>query len=456
MARSRRGGAWYQRLLHRTYRLSVPRGRRVLELGCGHGDLLACVEPSYGVGIDLAPEMIAEAKRRYPALQFQTGDAHDPALSETFDVIILSDLVNELWDVQRVLTNLKPLCHAGTRLVLNFHNNLWRPLLSLARRLGWALPVLEQNWLTPEDVKNLLALSGYETVRHSPKILLPLPIPLLAGLANRVLVNLWPFSAFSLTHFIVARPTGMIPTAWRETPPLVSVLIPVRNEAGNIRALLDTVPEFPGGTEMIFVEGHSTDDTYATVDRQLPEHPRRRCVLMKQPGVGKADAVFAGFERAQGDILMILDGDLSVAPEDLRRFYDVLISGQGEFVNGVRLVYPMQGEAMRFFNMVGNKCFSLIFSYLFERPIRDTLCGTKAFSRRHYEEIRDCTEGISTADPFGDFRLLFGAAQSNLSIVEMPIRYRARTYGQTNINRCEHGWMLVKMAAIGLLRLKMR
>ncbi len=456
LAQSRRGGEWYQRLLHRTYRLAVPRGQRVLELGCSHGDLLAAVHPSYGLGIDLSEAMIGEAKRRHPELDFRVGDVADSALAQYFDIIILSDLINEVWDVRHVLSTLRPACHPGTRVILNFHNNLWRPFLSLARGLDWALPVLAQNWLTPDDVRNLLKLSGFEMVRHSPEILLPLPVPLLAGLANRALVKIWPFSAFALTHFVVARPAAITSDAQPKKPPLVSVLIPVRNEAGNIRALLDSVPEFPGGTELIFVEGHSSDNTYATTENLLPEYAHRRTVLMKQPGIGKADAVFAGFDRAKGDVLMILDGDMSVMPSDLWGFYNALVSGQGEFINGVRLVYPMQGEAMRFLNMVGNKLFGLIFSYLIGQPIKDTLCGTKVFSRQHYREIRDATKAMRQADPFGDFRLLFGASQMNLSIIDMPIRYRERTYGKTNIDRWRHGWMLIRMAMTGLVRVKMR
>jgi glycosyltransferase involved in cell wall biosynthesis len=253
-----------------------------------------------------------------------------------------------------------------------------------------------------------------------------------------------------MANFIVARPLPL-PSAGNET---VSVVIAARNEAGNIEKIFERVPEMGGGTEIVFVEGGSTDDTYEVIQAAIARHPERGCRLYRQPGKGKGDAVREGFRRSTGDVLMILDADLTVAPEDLPKFFDALISGRGEFVNGVRLVYPMEERAMRLFNLAGNKFFSWAFSWLLGQPIKDTLCGTKVLRRETYDEIAANRAAFGDFDPFGDFDLIFGAARLNLKIAEMPIRYRERTYGETNIRRWTHGWLLLRMVVFAMSRIK--
>jgi SAM-dependent methyltransferase len=450
-AKSRKLGAGYQRQLQRYYQLFVPPNLRVLEIGCGTGDLLHAVAPGFGTGIDFSAAMLEAAREKYPALTFAQGDAHGFDLEGEFDVIILSDLVNDLWDVQQVFAQLKKHCLPDTRIIINFHNNLWGPALSLFQRLGLLHPLLEQNWLTPEDLTGLLKLAGFDLVQRRPLILLPLPIPLLSGLCNRLLAHLPLFRAFDFSHFFTARP---LPEKVVETPS-VSVVIPARNEAGNIEGLLRRLPKMGASTEIVFVEGNSSDDTYATIERLLPEFPEQNARLITQPGKGKGDAVRAAFEVASGDILMILDADGTVAPEDLPRFYEALVSGKGEFINGVRLVYPLGDRSMRFFNMVGNKFFGLLFSWLLGQPLRDTLCGTKVLWKKDYEEIARNRAYFGKLDPFGDFDLLFGAARLSLKIQELPIRYGARSYGDTNISRWRHGWILLRMAVKATFKLKL-
>ncbi|MBN2161597.1 MAG: glycosyltransferase [Pontiellaceae bacterium] len=451
LARGRRLGGAYQKLLQRYYRLFIPSGARVLEIGCGQGDLLHALAPVYGLGLDLAPAQLQQARRKYPELVFIELDGRELPSGEPFDYVILSDLVNELWDVQQLLEAVCRVCHRSTRIVLNFHNNLWSPVLSLARRMGLLHPVPQQNWLTPEDIRNLFALSGLEVVHHRPAMLLPLPIPLLAPLFNRVLAHLPGFRAFDLTHFYVARPA---PVPMQEIS-VVSVIVPARNEAGNIAGLLERIPEMGAGTEIIFIEGHSSDETYAEIELQVAAHPERACRYARQTGEGKGDAVRLGFEMASGDILMILDADGTVAPEDLPRFYEALVSGRGEFINGVRLVYPLGDRSMRFWNMVGNRFFGMLFSWLLGQPVRDTLCGTKVLWKKEYEQIARDRAFFGLADPFGDFDLLFGAARANLKMLEIPIRYGARTYGDTNISRWRHGAVLLRMAAKAGFRWKL-
>ena len=441
----------YYRRVKAIYQFLVSPGQRVLEIGCGPGHLLADLQPSTGVGVDFSLEMCQMARRDFPNLTFIQADAHDlSALTGPFDVIILSDTLNELWDVQTVFEGLRRLSTPRTRLILNFYNRLWEPPLGLVRKLGLAAPTLTQNWLTVEDVRNLLHLAGFEAIRNWQEILLPLPIPLIEPLFNKFLVRYWPFKDMALANFVIARPQ---PDSI-EKKPSVSVIVPARNESGNIANIFERMPEMGSATELIFVEGHSKDETYAAIEREIAKRPGCSARLYRQSGIGKADAVRLGFAEARGDILMILDADLTVPPEDLPRFYEALVSGRGEFINGVRLVYPMQGQAMRTLNFFGNKFFSLAFSWLLGQPVKDTLCGTKVLWRQDYERIAANRAYFGEFDPFGDFDLIFGAAKLNLKIVDLPIRYRERTYGETNIDRWRHGMLLFRMIAFAARRLK--
>ncbi len=444
-------GRGYKRRLEKVYRFHVAAGQRVLELGSGTGDLLAAVEPDHGCGIDFSHHQIAVAAARHPDLDFVQGDVHEVVIDEQFDVVILSDLVNDVWDVQTVLENVRTVCTPRTRIVLNTYSRLWQVPLTLARWLGIAKPVLSQNWLTLGDLANLLDVTGYEVIRTSREIMFPIRIPLISGFFNRFLVKLWPFNHLALTNLIVARPRpGRLPASRSS----VSIVIPARNEEGHIDEIIERTPHFSGGTELIFVEGNSSDDTYAAIERAVADHADRDIHLFRQRGTGKGDAVRLGFAEATGDILVILDADMTVAPEDLPRFVEALEGGVGDFINGVRLVYPMQRRAMRFFNLLGNKFFSLAFSWLLQQRIKDTLCGTKVLRRTDYELIATNRSYFGDFDPFGDFDLLFGASRLNMKIVDMPIRYHERTYGVTNISRWRHGWLLLRMAVFAARRLR--
>jgi glycosyltransferase involved in cell wall biosynthesis len=279
-------------------------------------------------------------------------------------------------------------------------------------------------------------------------------MPFAASFSNRFLANIIHFCWFALTNFVIARPAPNQIQAVALEAPSVSVIVPARNEAGNIQNILKRLSELGKNTEVVFVEGHSSDSTFETIEQTIKNLPEKNYRLFRQPGKGKGDAVRLGFEKAEGDILIILDADLTVPPEDLPRFIDALVSGKGEFVNGVRLVYPMEDSAMRFLNIIGNKFFSMAFSWLLGQPIKDTLCGTKALWKKDYDMIAANRDYFGDFDPFGDFDLLFGAAKLNLKIAEMPIRYRFRTYGTTNISRWRHGYMLLKMVVFAARRLK--
>jgi ubiquinone/menaquinone biosynthesis C-methylase UbiE len=450
----RNWGRYYRKRLGEIYQQMIAPQQRVLEIGCGDCSLLTRLSPQPGLGIDFSFHMLRNVNSSPHQIEVLQADAHALPfkLSSSFEVVILSDLLNDVWDVQLVLENLRKFVNPRTRIIINSYSRVWEPFLKLADRLGLVRPNLVQNWLSVDDLVNLLDLTGYEVIRRWQEVLWPFDTPLIAAFFNRFLVKVWPFRHLALTNFLIARPQPTIPVS---TPDLsVSVIIPARNEAGNIPELFNRMPRFGTSTEMIFVEGHSEDETYSVIEQEIRNHPGCSCVLLRQSGVGKGDAVRQGFEQASGEVLMILDADMTVPPEDLQRFYDVLYTGRGEFANGVRLVYPMQEEAMRYANLVGNKFFSLMFSWVLGQPIKDTLCGTKALFAVDYRKIASQRAFFGELDPFGDFDLLLGAAKFNMKITDIPIRYRERVYGSTNIRRWSDGSLLIRMLWRAAVKLK--
>lgn len=441
---------FYQNRLAEIYQFLIPPGKRVLEVGCSGGDLLAAVRPSYGVGVDLSPTMIEKAKTQHPALHFVEGDALTIALGADFDYIICADLVNDVWDVETLFNNLARHCSPATRLLVNTYSRVWELPRRAAEKVGLVTKLPTQNWLMMSDVENLLALTNFEVVRRGGEILCPLAIPLMATFFNKFMVKFWPFNQLALASVLVARP---VPKGDRRDTK-VSVIVAARNEAGNIPRIFDRIPQMGWGTELIFVEGNSSDNTFEAIEAEIRRRPDVDARLYKQPGKGKGDAVRAGFQHATGDVLMILDADMTVAPEDLPRFYEAWRSGKADFVNGVRLVYPMEDRAMRFFNVLGNRFFSMAFTWLLNQRIKDTLCGTKVLSKTDYELIAANRSYFGEFDPFGDFDLLFGASKCNLKILDLPIRYAERTYGETNIQRWRHGVILLRMALLAMRRIK--
>jgi glycosyltransferase involved in cell wall biosynthesis len=320
----------------------------------------------------------------------------------------------------------------------------------LGEKIGMKMPQREQSWLSPADIVNLLHLSDFEVVKTERRLLFPKRIPLLSTLFNKFLAYLPLVNKLCLCHYVVARPRV------HDTADIFSttIVIPCRNERGNIEAAVRRIPPFGGHQEIIFVDGHSTDGTPEEIQRVMAAYPARDIRFLVQDGTGKGDAVRKGFAQAKGDILMILDADLTVPPEDLPKFYDAIASGKGEFINGCRLVYPMESQAMRVLNLLANKFFGMAFTWLLNQRIKDTLCGTKVLFRRDYERLVTNRHYFGDFDPFGDFDLLFGASKLNLHILEIPIRYQDRTYGSTNIQRFAHGWLLLKMTIYGFFRLK--
>jgi hypothetical protein len=357
------------------------------------------------------------------------------------EYVLLNGNVHYEKDVQSFFQELHRLLSPSSRVIVLYYSSLWKPLMQLATRLGLRRKDREQNWVAPEDVENFFRLSDFELVRQESKILLPIYIPIISYLCNRYLAPLPFFRLFTMVNIAVARP---VPVPNRRLS--ASIIVPARNEAGNIENIIRRIPVMGPDDEIIFVEGNSTDNTWQVIQEMALKYGKeRRIIIAQQDGKGKGDAVRKGYGLATRDILMILDADLTVPAEDLPKFYQAITDGKGEFINGSRLVYPMEKEAMRFFNILGNKFFAMGFSFVLGQRFKDTLCGTKVLTRENYWKLASHRSYFGNFDPFGDFDLIFGAARLGLKIVEVPISYKERTYGSTNIQRWKHGVILLRM-----------
>jgi SAM-dependent methyltransferase len=450
----RRRAAFFHEEDLRYCRFLIPPGLRVLAVGCGTGDLLNDLRPATGVGIDISPAMVERAKAVYPHLDFRVGDAEDPdfiaSLPGPFDVILIVDTIGSFDDCQVALEALHAQCSRETRLVVAYYSHLWQPLVGLAELIGWRSKQPPQNVMSPADIRLLAELSDFEFIKAESRLMSPLRLLGVGRFINRFISILPVLRHLSLRHYTVCRSTRRKPDDIRSA----TIVIPARNERGNIEPAIKRIPKFCDDIEVIFIEGHSSDGTLEEAKRVAAAYPAWDIKVMVQPGKGKADAVFAAFDAARGDVLMILDADLTMPPEQLPKFWDAIASGKGEFINGSRLVYQMENGAMQFLNLIANKLFSFAFSWLLNQRFTDTLCGTKVMHRSDYMRIKQGRAYFGDFDPFGDFDMIFGATKLNLRCIDVPIRYAARTYGATQISRFRHGMLLIKMVVFAFFRIK--
>jgi SAM-dependent methyltransferase len=433
--------------LERVLRFIVEPGKRVLDVRCQTGHLLASVKPSYGVGVEIGDAIIACARRQHPGLRFLRCEPEELNLNEVFHYVLFNHIFDTV-DILRALERIREHCTGDTRLVIINYNQLWQPVLNLASRTGFRSQFVEPNWVTDNDVRNFLKLAGFQPVRKYDLLLSPKWIPVVSAVLNDFLARLPGIRRLCLLRVIVARP---LEKPEMETDVSVSVVVPCRNEAGNIESAVERIPQMGNHTEIIFCDDRSDDGTADEVRRMQALHPEKDIRLLEGPGICKAENVWTGFRAAQGDVLMILDADLTVMPEELPVFLRALVNRRGEFVNGSRLVYPMQQGAMKLANLLGNKFFGMLFSYLLDQRIKDTLCGTKVLWRKDWLRMESNLGTWGLKDLWGDYELLFGAAKLQLDVVEVPVRYQERIHGVTKMTRvvsnglrmlriCWHAW----------------
>jgi SAM-dependent methyltransferase len=417
--------------LKRILQFIVEPNKRVLDIRCETGHLLAAVKPAYGVGVEISDAMVACARNEHPDLTFVKSDPESLELHETFDYIVFHHIFDTV-DILAALERIRRHCTAETQVVIVNFNHLWEPILELASKLGWRAKFVEPNWVSENDVRGFLKLAGFRPVRRHELLLFPKGIPGISAFLNGFLARLPGLRRLCMMQVMVARP---VVEPRREEEVTVSVIVPCRNEVGNVRHAVERVPAMGQGTEILFCDDKSTDGTPEEVRRMQELYPEKNIRLIDGPGICKAENVWTGFRAARGDVLMILDADLTVMPEELPTFLRALVWSRGDFINGSRLVYPMQENAMKVANMLGNKFFGWIFSFLLDQRVKDTLCGTKVLWRKDWLRMEPNLGHWGIQDLWGDYELLFGASKLHLEIVEVPVHYQERIHGVTKMTR---------------------
>ncbi len=442
-----RSNRYFYSRLKRVLQFIVEPRMRVLEIRCETGHLLASLEPSYGVGVEISGAMVEVAQRQHPNLRFVMGDPEKLELNETFDYILFNHIFDTV-DILRAFERIRQHCTPDTLIVVINYNHLWQPILQLASKVGLRSKFVEPNWVSENDIRGFLKLAGFRPVRKHRLLLFPKWVPLLSELMNALLARLPGFRRLCLMQVMVARPLA---EPKREEELAVSVVIPCRNEVSNVRHAVERLPNMGKHTEILFCDDKSTDGTVDEVRRMQALYRDMDIRLVEGPGICKAENVWTGFRAARGDVLMILDADLTVMPEELPMFLRALATSRGDFINGSRLVYPMPHLAMRFANIIGNKFFGLVFSYLLDQRVKDTLCGTKVLWRKDWLRMEQNLGSWGIKDLWGDYELLFGASKLQLDIVEVPVHYQERIHGVTKMTKvffnglrmlriCWHAW----------------
>ncbi|MBI5458039.1 glycosyltransferase [Candidatus Kaiserbacteria bacterium] len=448
----RRKNPYYHDSLESFVGFLVPRGSSVLHVGADSASLLNLLAPARGLGIHASARIIGEVNKQgiLPGLQFKQTELSQ--VKGVFEYVVISDLLGHVDDIEMLFREATRLISWRGRIVVTQHSALWGPVLRLASALGLRVPYRLENWVSRTDLENFAHLAGLEAVRSGTRMLIPKRVPFISTFFNAYLANIFPFTRLGLYHYVVLRKQDSrspIPN------PSLSIVVPARNEAGMIERIVKELPTLGEFTELILVEGHSKDNTWQEIQRVAKEYGAKKKILIaQQEGKGKGDAVRKGFDMATGDILTIYDADMTVPAPDVEKFYRALVEGRGDFINGSRLVYPLEKQSMQFLNFLANKFFGLAFSWLLSSKLKDTLCGTKMLWREDYKEIQAGRSFFGDFDPFGDFDLLFGAAKLNRKIIDMPVHYGERTYGTTNIERWSHGWLLLKMTVFALRKIK--
>jgi SAM-dependent methyltransferase len=412
------------------YCQAIPPGSRVLEVGCATGDLLAAVRPSYGLGLDISPRMVEIARKKYPHLDFAEGDISAAPARKDFDYIILSNLLDYVDDLYAFFSGLRDWTNDETKIIINNINPLWALVIRLGARLGLRTPDAKRNFVTLRDLLNILEVCDFDVSEKGFRLILPVYIPIISWFFNKLLPRIYVINNLSFVQYAVCH------KRWRSSKRnemSCSVVVPCHNEEGNVRECVSRVPRMGRFTEIIVVDDGSKDRTYEIAKKASSEVEGLKVIRLEK-NRGKGSAVKTGFDNAKGDVIMILDADMAVMPEDLPKFFNAIADGAAEFVNGTRMVYPMEKEAMKFLNFLGNKLFGVMTSLILGQRNTDTLCGTKALLARHYAHIDmgDCK--------WGDFDLLHGAARLKLKMAEMPVHYRKRVSGKSKMKAFRDGF----------------
>lgn len=354
-----------------------------------------------------------------------------------FELIILSDVIEVYDDLHVLFESINELLTENGVLLITSINTKWKIPLKLLEILNLKEKTKQFSHIHNKKFENIAAGVGFELISSKTRQFLPFKLFKIGNIFNKILEIIFFNFRLGIKSYILFRKNNKFFNQMTK-----SIIIPAKNEEGNLKKLVDRIPKTLN-TELIFSIGESKDKTLEIALEIQQNNKDFNIKVFEQSKNGKANAVWEAVEKSNGEIIAILDSDISVDPEELVNFYEIIENNYADFVNGTRLIYEMEKGSMRFINRFGNRMFQYLIGKIINEPITDSLCGTKVFKKSLLKNIFWWQKTYKLNDPFGDFDLLFSASYSGAKILEYPIHYRARTYGNTQISRFRDGYKLI-------------
>lgn len=419
---------------------SIVEGKRILIIGGNISEEAIRFAPSYSAelfsGKDAFP---GRASGGYQNVTYLNKGLLDFEADETYDYIIFYESLNYEGDLYSIFRKLKKIIHRDSKVFVIEINPFILFLLKILSRVGLLVPDFKRNMLHLSDLENLVNIFGFDIVDKGYRFAVPFKIFGLGDVINSILPRVSLLRNFCFGQYIVFR---LHPLEAGKQNLSCSVVVPCHNEEGNIADCIARIPNFGAWREIIVVDDGSTDRTKDMVKKIMRGRSDIRLISYEK-NCGKGYAVNIGWQEAKGDVFMMLDCDSTTPPEELALFHEAMEYG-AEFVNGTRVIYPREKNSIPFFNRLGVTFFAHLISWITQKRISDTFCGTKVFLKKYWNcfQIKEFL--------WGDWDLFFTAARYRMKMLELPVHYKTRKHGVTKMRPVKHGIILLLKSVEGL------
>lgn len=433
---------YYHNQLKQIFKDVIKENSKVLQIGYGLGDILAALYPKKGVSFDDDKDILAISRRRYPIFKFTDFNFNKNKVNDKFDYVIYPNSLEHFDDIQTVFENVYPALSRSSKVVVASVNPRWEQIFYILEKLKLKRPESSRNWLRIENIKNLLEVSGYKVIDSGFRIILPVSIPLISGIINKVIRNIKILSRFCVEQFVVAQ---------KETFSInnnlsCSVVIPTYNQAELLEYCIESIPNVGKKMQIVVVDDASSDRTEQVMKSLSKKHHNIKYIRNERPQ-GEEKSLKIGIESVDLDIILTYDAKMSIPSSELVRFYNVLASKRADFVSGMRFIYPLEGQRLRQLTIIGNIIFSYLYSLFLNQRVFDPLCSIKGFYKKNYSKIK-----ISNNNTLLD--LLIKAAENKAKILEIPVHYSLESYLENKPHTLARLGILTKGVFYGIWRLK--
>tara|TARA_B110000977_G_scaffold125183_1_gene160299 strand:+ start:1495 stop:2904 length:1410 start_codon:yes stop_codon:yes gene_type:complete len=345
-----------------------------------------------------------------------------------FDHIVIADIEHQKF-ITKNLIDLNEKIDNECRVIVLSKSIFWSTLINFYKKIKNIGPD-KNNFLPYSNLRKIFLNTNFEIVKNEKIIFFPFQFSLLTKFINQIF-RFPVLNFFCMINLTVLKKVQK--KNYQAEGKKISFIIPCKNEGGNIKFFYEKIINSTINAEFLFGNDNSSDNTLDEIKKLQQAIPNKEIKIYDGPGVCKSENVYKGINLASGEIILIYDADLTVSFDDLVNSINLLLKTDADFINCTRMIMPQQKNAMKFLNFYGNLFFAFLFSILFKQKITDTLCGTKIFFKKDWEQIKKYNNTWGAKDLWGDFDLLLGAYKNNLKIVENPISYTDRKEDETKM-----------------------